>query len=295
MNNDNLNPTGRFTATHICKDKSGKVVSLSEALSKETIEMLKGKVRVANVKRNNLVVNQGRKKTAELLGGRNQRLINPIPANYIDRLILGDGPKAGNYPNLNNSLATFQEITKTDVNNTPFGTFLFDNGEIFYPDSAGRVPVGTTEGWAPTLAVITDSQYLDVDEDTFALVQPYDQVTLNSDLTNPLRLTVLEVVNDRRLRIHNPSGYLTDGVQYRIDTPGTQVLFSKLVTGNTFHPDEFGPAVIVKEAGLLFNDSMLFNRVVFAPENEDSGVILQSDQSTSGIEISVRFEFVITI
>lgn len=271
---------GRFTATPICKDKDGNLIPLSEFKGK--------KPRV--IKKNNLVVSQGRKKIAELIGGRNQLGEEGHSANYINRLILGVGDKEGNTPHLMNDQSTFEQIQKID--STPMGIFQIEKADIFYPDSSGKIPEGLDSGWSDTTGILDASGTFTDNNADFSTIEILDHLTLN--ISNTTRLVVTDVISDTELAVYNPGGLAVES-SYRIDTPGTQVIFSKLIEGNLFHPDEFGPSVLVTEAGLLFNDSSLFNRVIFGDPTTDNGIVLQSDESLGSQELSYIFEFTITL
>jgi len=273
---------GHFKAIPICTDRHGNTIPPDEAA--RFVEHAP-----VGVSKNNLVLNLGRKRQAEFLGGRAQR-VNSTPA-YIDRLILGVGPKAGNPPHLSNTFESINQIRK--LNGTPFGIFHLFDEDIFYPDSMAVIPHGLSSGWANGTATLSsDGTFICDGEEDLSAVRVIDQVTL--DHPDETRLSIREIVSDVELKLHNPSG-LEFGGRYRIDSAGTQVVFSKLIRGNMFPPDEFGPVVLVQEAGLLFTDSVLLNRVIYGGVDDDSGIPLQSDLNPSGIELSYRFEFTMTM
>lgn len=297
---DRLKVHGVCTATHICKDKNGNEVPISDAVA------VKSGNEVPRIVKSNLVVNTGRQILAQLLGGlwQSDGQVGP----YIDRITLGDGQKANNLPNLTDT-GLVNEIQKLD--GTVSGTFLLNDPndvapDVVFPARSGRFPTSDT-GWGSANGTVTiDGNGDTILEDNSVnftslfgggeSVQLTDQVTLNTSSSNPLVLGVKEVVSATQLKLHNPNGYETPvatNIQYRIDVPGTQMLVSKLVNGNSFVKADWGTAVLIKEAGLLFNNGVLFNRVVFAPQSEDVGVLLQSDE-TNGVEISVRFEWLVT-
>lgn len=289
-----IDPQGFFSATHIFK-KNGKIISRDEALTS------KQKSFVCDIKRNNLVVNSGRSIIAKSLAGFYQDGDPAQVAPYINRLIVGTGNKADNLPNLSDTGLVY-ELRKLD--GTIAGTFLLDgphevSPEITLPSVVWRggaepptdwLSIGTVSINGSNETILTDAT---VNFLTLGLSLT-DQVTINDDVTNPSVLGVREIRSSTQLVLHNPYGITGAGLQYRIGTPGTQMLVSKLIEGNSFPQAEWGSAIILKEAGLLFNNGTLFNRVVFAPTNEEAGLLIQSDEAL-GVEVSVRFEWLITI
>lgn len=284
---------GYFSATHICKTRSGIYVPLSEVLP----DHLKNKI--FDVKKQNLVVNLGRKEMAWSLGGYYQT--QSMNAPYIHSLILGDGNKSGNLPNLSDT-GLVQEIQT--LAGAPSGTFLINDvsepsPEISFPPVVWRGG-GSSTTWlsvAQTISINGDNETILTDStvnfNTLS-VQLTDQVTIDDSTTNPSVLGVREVRSATELVLNNPYGVTDTNVRYRVGTPGTQMLLTKIVEGNSFPQATWGPSIIVKEAGLLYNNGSLFNRVVFAPDNEEQGLLIQSDEAL-GVEVSVRFEWLITV
>lgn len=284
---------GYFSATHICKTRSGIYIPLHEAIPRD----LAGKI--FDIKKKNLVVNQGRKEMAWNLGGfyQTQSMVAP----YIHSLVLGNGNKTGNLPNLSDT-GMVQEIQ--NLSGAPAGTFLISNAsdpspEITFPPVVWRGG-GSSTTWlsvAQTISINGDNETILTDStvnfNTLS-VQLTDQVTLDDSTTNPSVLGVREVRSATQLVLNNPYGVTDTNVRYRIGTPGTQMLLTKIIEGNDFAQATWGPSIIVKEAGLLFNNGSLFNRVVFAPDNEEQGLLIQSDEAL-GVEVSVRFEWLITV
>jgi hypothetical protein len=295
MSSEFIQVNGICRATHVIS----KNVSLYEALYDKSIKVPKN--RVVN---GNLVVNTGRARLASLLAKHKTGAVYPTEKTYIDRLILGDCAvnlvvdKSNNLPDLADT-GLVHELTNTA--NVASGKFSFDHtpdNDVLFPQAAPRHPL--TTGWSATLADITYSggkYYLTDTSQDFSGgdigVQLTDQITVNTATDTNVTVGVKEVVSTTQLEIHNPNGYLGISLEYRIDTPGTQVLFSKLVRGNSFPQADWGSGLLVHEAGLLFNDGLLFNRVVFKPDNDELGLVLQSDEA-NGTEISVRFEWLIT-
>lgn len=307
MFKESINAVGICHATHIAKDEKGNSISLYEALSEETKNFLKDrglKIPSRRTVKGNLVVNTGRSKLAHLLGKHKSGSAFPTETAFIDRLVLGDCKvsgqtnKAACLPQLSDTGLQSEISTLGGVLN---GKFSFDHTpdqEVFYPASTARHPAA--DGWSPTLADITlsggDYILTDASQDFTGVglnIQITDQVKVNTPSSSPVLLGVKEIVSATQLKVHNPNGYTGLSVQYRIDTPGTQVLFSKLINGNSFDQATWGFATLVHEAGLLFNDGTLFNRVVFRPDDDELGLILQSNEA-NGSEISVRFEWLVT-
>lgn len=289
---DRLNPIGVATVTMV---PSVPGVSIKEALGEKTLRWLndKGKkIPSQRIVRNNLVVNSGREKIARLLS-RGKTSENA----YINRLTIGVGQKSGNLPSLLD-VGLAEELT--NLSGVGSGTFEFDpDTEILLPSSGPKYP-SSGGGWAPTQCTISISSGITTLTDpsaafvTTSSISTTDQVTVQSSTINNVSLGVMSVVSDTQLTLYNPYGFSGAALNYRISTPGTQVLFSKFVDGNNFPQSSFGVATLITEAGLLFNDGTLFNRVVYIPENEDVGIVLQSDEAT-GVAMGARFEFLVTI
>lgn len=289
-----IDPQGFFSATHVFK-RDGEIITRDEALT------TKQKSFVRDIHRSNLVVNSGRSIIAKSLGGFYQDGTPAQVAPYINRLIVGTGSKTGNLPNLSDTGLVY-EMRKLD--GTVAGTFLLDGPheitpEITFPSVVWRGGAEPPTDWlssgAVTINVDNETILTDATVNFLTLgVSLTDQVTLNNNATNPAVLGIREIRSSTELVLHNPYGVTGAALQYRIGTPGTQMLVSKLVEGNNFPQAEWGSAIILKEAGLMFNNGSLFNRVVFAPSNEEAGLLLQSDEAL-GVEVSIRFEWLITI
>lgn len=289
-----LEPSGYFSATHVFKE-NGVEISMEEALSPKQRQF------VMDIKRQNLVVNSGRQHIARNLGGYWQTADPAQVSPYINRLVVGTGTKSGNLPNLSDT-GLVTELKKLD--GTTAGTFLLDGPweitpEITFPSVVWRggaePPNDFLSSGAITINGSGETILTDASVNFITLgVALTDQVTLDNSATNPAVLGVREVRSATTLVLHNPYGITSGSVAYRIGTPGTQVLISKLVEGNNFPQDEWGSAIILKEAALLLSNSVMFNRVVFAPADEEAGLLLQSDEAL-GVEVSIRFEWLITI
>lgn len=286
-----LTPSGLATVTLI---PSVSGVSIAEALGPKTIKWLKEKgysIPKNRVIKNNLVVNSGREKCAQLIA-RNKTGVN----SYINRLTIGTGAKSGNLPNLLNT--TLAE-TLSDLSGNSSGIFEFDeDDEILMPSSGPKYP-SSGDGWAGTQCTIAISAGVTTLTDlsasfiTTSGITTTDQVTAQSNTTTNVSFGIASVDSDTQLTLYNPYGFSGAALNYKVATPGTQVLFTKFIDGNNFPEADFGVATLITEAGLMFNDGTLFNRVVYVPNNEDVGVILQSDEAT-GVSLGARFEFLVT-
>lgn len=280
MKTDTINIKGRCKVEQIARDKDGDQVELPDDVQKK-------------YEKDNLIVNVGRSKIAKLIGGE-------VQGDFVDRIQLGDlggNSKASNYPVLKDT-GLVNEIK--DKNGNPGGTYQVKDQHKLYPAQTDRIPSSGT--WASTEGAVSISGGESIFEDTSAQfkndgVQRTDQLVLDTNTTHPLALGVKEVRSHDKLVVHNPREYETpanDTVQYRVENPGTQFVVSREIPGNDFSVSEWGPAVLVHEAGLIFNDDTFLNRVLFYPQDNDKGLLLQND-SINGIEISARFEWVLTL
>jgi hypothetical protein len=295
INKDKCDAIGVCTVKQVCKI-NGKEVDFSDKyVCTSSVKSL------GDVIQKNLVVTSGRSALAKSIGGLYQSASQVPP--FLNTLAIGTGVKSGNLPNLSD-VALVQELQ--NLSGSAAGTFLLADAaevspDITFPASVARFPTAST-GWASSNATIA----IDVNGDTILEdltvdftaegVQRTDQVKINNSASNPFIFGIKEIISTTQLKLHNPNGYETPGItqiEYRIDSPGTQVLVSKLISGNDFAVATFGPVLVIKEAALFMSNGSMFNRVVFAPLNEDAGVIIQSD-TTNGVELSVRFEWLIT-
>jgi len=290
---EKINPNGHF---RVCLEamRDGASIPISEA--RLAVDNLPGRRQGGRqiIEKDNLVVNDGRQTIARLLGNQT--------ASHLDRLIVGTGPKGNNIPNLQDS-GLVQELQDSDGNLS--GKFVLDyDTEVFFPARTGRFPSDPTVEWGSADGAVevdsTTQQSLLKDNTVnfFTIgVQKTDQVTIDNDPDNPLVLQIRQIVDKHTLEVYNPNDYTTpssETIQYRIDTPGTQMLISKLLQGNDFPESDFGKVTILHEAGLLFNDGTLFNRVVFVPSDEGAGLVAQPNTNTHD-ELNIRFEVVITL
>jgi len=100
-------------------------------------------------------------------------------------------------------------------------------------------------------------------------------------------------VSSTELELHNPYGYTTAATPFRIESSGSQVLFSKLITASNHFPAiDYGPAVLVHEAAWLFNDGACWNRVLFSAGDDTQGVLIQP-ADVFGVEIGAQFELTV--
>jgi len=292
---------GQCRATMIGTDEQGRRIPVGEALSGASKGYLQDRgVEVKDVMHDgNLVVNTGRETLARLIGGD--------ISDFINRIVLGDlgngVSKQDAKPQLTDN--ELYHVLRT-LNDAPQGTFLLKpDDHFYYPSRTGRYPSDLDVDWAPTKATVSKVNGEYVLEDPHLTgsthfnslgVQMTDQVTLDTNTVHPLVVGVKSVKSDTEIVLHNPRGYETPGgdeIRYSIATPGTQLLVSRIIKGNNFDVDTWGPATLVKEAGLLTNNDRLFNRVIFAPHSDDYGMLLQSDEINNK-ELSIRFEWLLT-
>lgn len=241
--------------------------------------------------RSNLVLRVGRSHLASML--------MPDFSRHIAFLQLGDCLKSANLPHLNDA-GVVQEITKLD--GTLGGTFAIDPvTEMFKPESARRLPIDPLLEWGSSgvISINGSGQTILTDagvDFTTLNIQFTDIVVVNTPTVTPTMLQIKQVISATELELHNPYGYTSGGgaVQYRIETPGTQLLISKRIIAATHMPKAtYGSSVIIHEASLLFNDGVAFNRVLFAPDNDDQGVLIK-EADAFGVALSPRFECLIT-
>lgn len=239
--------------------------------------------------RSNLVVNAGRSTLA--------RMMTQGYSRHIAFLQLGDATKSLNPPTLLDT-GVVREIRKLDT--LPGGTFAIDpDTEVFLPVQARRFPLDINLSWGSSASIAIDGLSgrttltdTSVNFNTLGVLFS-DQVVLNTATTVPLALAVKRVLSATELELHNPHGYVTSSVQYRIENAGTQVLFSKLITGAGHFPAaDYGAYTVVHESSLLFNDGAAWNRVTYA-QDDAQGILIQPPD-VLGVEISARFECLVT-
>ena len=240
----------------------------------------------------NLVVDTGRGYLARLLGG--------AKTNVLRYLALGNCPKAGNLPVLSDT-----DIIQELVNPTtslPDATFLIDDvTEKLYPSTADIFPGNPLLQWGSASGVVTidasgRTLFEDVTVDFNAIGAAFGQrMTINVP-GQPLVFTIKRILSATQVELHNPDGYTTPALtsnEWRIDVSGTQLLISKVISGDTFPAATWGPHTIVTEAGLRFDDTTLFSRVLIARDTEGVGLPLQPSTTVGG-RIDLVVDWLIT-
>lgn len=279
---ENLSVQGRVAIRHVAS-RDGVPIPLAAALSPKLVAELRARGLDPNRVFRNLVVNVGRGRLARLLGGGS--------SSYIDRVQLGDCKVSGVvrkdlYPADLSDVTLVHEIR--DLVNNPGA--IFDLDGTSYPDEV--VKTDASIGTPGTLLAGVSSTLTDAGADFVADgVGDSDTVTVllgGEDYT----LGVKAVVSASQLELDNPSS-VSGAVGYTVQTPGTQVLFSKLVNGDNFPEAQFGAVTVVHEAGLLFSDGALFNRVTFQQQDNALGLVLQPTD-IDGTRIDVQLDWLIT-
>lgn len=288
---------GQCKLQQVAYDEDGNPVPIEDAVADETLEHLQDQgysPQLGETEDDNLVVNGGRRKTAQLVGG----LVSGVDLNRLWLGDLGNTSKSNAAPNLDDD-ALYHEIE--DLSGQKNGVFLLEDKHIKSPPPDDRYPADDS-AWAPTEAKVNiysvgsgeETRLEDPNADFSNLgVQPKDQVVLNTSTTHPLRLGVESVKSTTELVLHNPRHYETpqnETVEYSIEIPGTQILVTRYISGDNFDPADWGPGVLVQEAGLLFSDDTLFNRVIYYPNDDDKGLFFQHS-SVNGNEIGLRIEW----
>ena len=228
----------------------------------------------------NLVVNTGRAHMAGLLRG--------AVSTYINRVQLGDCKIGGvvrktDYPPDLSDTMLVHEIT--NLAGQPAATFDLD--EAVSPDQVTKVNALTG-----TPGTLTTSALTDAGQDFVAAgVNARDTVTVvigGEDYT----LGIRAVTSATELEVANPN-QLAGAVGYSVQTPGTQDLFRKLISGDNFPEATFGSPIVAHEAGLLFADGTLFNRVTFRQSDNTQGLLLQPTD-VDGTRIDLQLDWLIT-
>lgn len=284
LEQEDVHVRGRVTVTHVAT-REGRQLPLAEALSPAArAELIRRGINPQRlIERNNLVVRSGRAKLAMLLRGRSNASIN--------RVTLGDCTVGGivvksQFPADLSDVALVHEIRT--LGGQPGATFDID--EDTSPDEVTKV--SALVGTPGTLVAGAQSKLTDAGQNFIASgVNDEDTVTVfigGEDYT----LGIREVLSATEIEVDNPA-QLAGAVGYSIQTPGTQALFRKLISGDNFPVAQFGPVTVVHEAGLLFTDGTLFNRVVFQPDNPELGLVLQPTD-VDGTRIDVQLDWLIT-
>lgn len=274
---------GEVRIRHVAT-RHGRAVDPATALSAAARAELRRQGISPELLGRNLVVNTGRAQLAKLIRG--------VTSAYIDRVQLGDCKVGGvvvktTFPPDLSDVALVHELR--DLGDNPGGTFALDNNSG--PDEVQKVDASV--GTPGTLAAGATSTLTDVTGVDFVAegVNERDTVTVTlggEDYT----LGVNAVVSATQLEVANPS-QLAGAVGYTVQTPGTQALFSKLISGDDFPEADFGPVTVVHEAGLLFSDDTLFNRITFNQSDNAVGLILQPTD-IDGTRIDIQLDWLIT-
>lgn len=278
---------GRVHVRHVAT-RDGQPVPLERALNAKARAVLRGQGVDPDKIFNNLVVNTGRASLARLLRGRPRGQERP----YINRIQLGDCVIDGvvrksDFPADLSDTSLVHELRT--LSGQPGATFDID--EDTSPDEV--IKVDASVGTPGTLTAGAVSKLSDVSGVDFGAegVDSKDTVTVvlnGEDYT----LGVRQVLSATELEVANPS-QLAGAVGYTVQTPGTQALFRKLVSGDNFPEAQYGPVTTVHEAGLLLSDGTLFNRVTFQQSDNSIGLVLQPTD-IDGTRIDVQLDWLIT-
>lgn len=255
------------------------LIRLAHAAGRAGIELQTGVIK------QNLVVNTGRDAMCRQLAGDGTRI-------WVNRVQLGDAKVAGvvskdQFPPDLSDNRLLNEIRT--LLGAPGGTFELDG--YTFPAVVNKLAPAGLPG---TLTAGVTSVFSDGTANfVTAGITDEDKVTVyigGEDFT----LAIRAVIGPTQLEVENPSQLSAAGVAYKITTPGGQVLFRKLVSGNNFPESLYGPLTIAHEAGLLFTDGSLFNRVIFAPGNPAVGLVFQP-RDVDGVTLSAQLDWLITI
>jgi len=281
--NEKVPVHGRVHVRHVAL-RNGKQVPVESVITPALRKRLADKGIAVESLTNNLVVNVGRMKLAYLLRGATSA--------YVNRVQLGDCQVSGvvrktDFPPDLSDVHLVHEIA--NIAGVPAATFDLDSDstpdEVTKWDASVGTPGLLTAG---STSLLTDETGVDFVAEG---VDVKDTVTVllgGEDFT----LGVVEVQSATALVVANPS-QLAGAVGYRVQTPGTEALFRKLISGDNFPAANFGPVTIVHEAGLLFNDDALFNRITFQQSDNALGLVLQPTD-IDGTRIDVQLDWLIT-
>lgn len=279
---DQLRPTGRVSVRHVAS-RNGIVMPMSQAMTPALERRLRERGLRPDALFHNLVVNAGRGRLARILGGSS--------FTHVNRVQLGDCLVSGVvrkdlYPADLSDVSLVHEV-RTIAGN-PGATFDVDL--VTYPDEF--VKINRDTGTPGVLLAGLTSTVTDAGADfVTAGVTDIDTVTVFIS-GESYTLGVNRVVSATQLEVENPN-QLSAAVNYTVQTPGTQVLFHKLVNGDNFPETLFGPVTVVHEAGLLFTDGALFNRVTFQQQDNSLGLVFQPTD-VDGTRIDVQLDWLIT-
>jgi hypothetical protein len=270
---------GLVSVHHVCT-RHGQLITSPEGLTpkqRRTLESLGFRPEALFT---NLIVNAGRAHLAKLLRG--------VVSTYINRVQLGDTKIGGvvrksDYPPDLSDTRLVHEIT--NLAGQPAATFDLDDDSS--PDEVIKVSALTG-----TPGTLTTSALIDAGQDFVSEgVNARDTVTVvigGEDYT----LGIVAVTSATELEVANPN-QLAGAVGYSVQTPGTQALFRKLLSGDDFPESSFGTTTVIHEAGLLYADGTLFNRVTFYQQDDGQGLALQPTD-IDGSRIDVQLDWLIT-
>jgi len=282
-------PKGFFTGRQVVELADGRVVPVTSSpiiydrLAERAAREVGHKLQTG-IEKQNLVVAVGRDGLARMLAGSGNRI-------WIDRVQLGDAKIGGivskdTYPPDLSDNALVNEIRT--IGGAPGGTFALDGytfpSQVTKVQPAG-VPATLTSGTVSILTDLTSNFLTDGVND--------DDVVTTFIGGEDYVLAVRDVISATQLEVENPGQLSAAGIGYKVTTPGGQVLFSKLVSGNNFPEASYGPITVAHEAGLLYTDGTLFNRVIFAPGSPNVGLLFQP-ADIDGITLSVQLDWLIT-
>lgn len=275
---------GQVRVRHVAT-RNGEPISVQEALSERAKESLRAQGIEPELLGNNLVVNTGRSQLARLI----RRVTN---GSWINRVQLGDCKISGvvrksDFPPDLSDTSLLHEIR--NLGGQPGATFDIDEDsspdEVVKVDASVGTPGTLTAGITSLLTDITGVDFIAEginEKDTVTVVLNGEDFTLGVNSVN----------SSTELEVNNPS-QLAGAVGYTVQTPGTQALFQKLISGDNFPESEFGPVTVVHEAGLLFTDDTLFNRITFQQNDDTIGLVLQPTD-IDGTRIDVQLDWLIT-
>jgi len=280
---DNVLLRGCVTISYIAT-RWGKPVEVVDAINKDLLKKYEDKGLDVTKIFKNLVVNTGRSKLAMAIRQHSAPF-------YIDRIQLGDclvdgQVKKTSFPPDLSDTSLVHEIRT--LGGQPGGTFDLDSDSS--PDQVNKVEASTgTPGvlTAGTTSLLTDDNVnfltagVDVN-DTVTVILNGEDYTMG----------VNTVVSSTQLEVANPS-QLAGAVGYTVQTPGTQALFKKRIDGDNFPAATYGTETTIHEAGLLFTDGTLFNRVTFQQNDNDQGLLVQPTD-VDGKKIDIQLDWLIT-
>lgn len=231
----------------------------------------------------NLVVNTGRAGLARLTGLANQPYVSKVQIG--DCKVGGVVDKVDNPPDLSDT-TLLNEIRRLD--GQPGATFDVDS--VSFPDAVVKTAPAGTPGVliAGATSTFTDSSADFITDG----VDDKDVVRVIIDGEDFL-LGVDEVISPTELVVSNPFQLASGATSYSIETPGTQVRFTKRILGDSFPEADYGNPVIAHEAGLIFSSGALFNRITIISDNNDVGLPLRPE-TIDGVAVDIYFEWTIT-